>query len=287
MQNPLLNDYVKKHNRGWANAMQVLGREVGEVVAFILIYEGIHKDPKNQQYIFYGMTGVVLVAGLLITIFMVKDKKPKRDYVKDEQTGEVMRHATKVAEDEDPNDTGSDIDLYIPETVAFFKGVSLNCWGKTKLLVQQTYRAIRSDLMTQFILYGFFVNAMMQAKVSTIIYIWLQKWVVNSESDKVKDTDMVWEESWDIYQLFKIINFACSAILLPLFGLISDKIAMGHELMATFGLRAVGTMAYFLMDSPHGAIVIFTFIMISMAASLQGVVMDSLYSKRLPGDVRA
>ena len=136
MQNPLLNDYVKKHNRGWANAIQVLGREVGEVVAFVLIYEGIHKDAKNQQYIFYGMTGVVLVGGLLITIFMVKDKKPKRDYVKDEQTGEVKRHATKVAEDEDPNDTGSDIDLYIPETVAFFKGVTLNCWGKTKLLVQ-------------------------------------------------------------------------------------------------------------------------------------------------------
>lgn len=78
-----------------------------------------------------------------------------------------------MAEDEDPNDTGSDIDLYIPETYRFFKGVGLSCWGKTKLMVKQTWRAIFSDLMTQFILYGFFVNAMMQAKVSTIIYIWL------------------------------------------------------------------------------------------------------------------
>ena len=135
MQNPLLNDYVKKHNRGWANAMQVLGKELGEIFAFILIYDGFHKDAKNQQYIFFGMTGVVLVAGLLITIFMVKDVKPKRDYVKDEKTGEVKRHPTKVKEDEDPNDTGSDIDLYIPETFQFFKGVTLTCWGKTKLLV--------------------------------------------------------------------------------------------------------------------------------------------------------
>ena len=148
LQNPLLNDYVKKHNRGWANAMQVLGKEIGEVLAFILIYEGIHKDPENQKYIFYGMTGVVFAGGLLITIFMVKDKPPKRDYVQDEKTGEVKRHKVKVEADEDPNDTGSDIDLYIPETAAFFKGVTLSCWGKTKLLIKQTWNAIRSDLMT-------------------------------------------------------------------------------------------------------------------------------------------
>ena len=80
------------------------------------------------------MTGVVLIFGLLITIFMVKDVKPKRDYVKDETTGEVKRHVTKIKEDEDPNDTGSDIDLYIPETLNFFKGVGLTCWDKTKLL---------------------------------------------------------------------------------------------------------------------------------------------------------
>ena len=38
MQNPLLMDYVKKQNRGWASAMQFLGKEIGELTAFILIY---------------------------------------------------------------------------------------------------------------------------------------------------------------------------------------------------------------------------------------------------------
>ena len=76
-------------------------------------------------------------------------------------------------------------------------------------------------------------------------------------------------------------------MLIPVFGLISDKIGLGHELMLTFGIRCVGTMAFFLLDSPKGAVVIVTFVMISMSASLQGVVMDSLYSKRLPADARA
>ena len=82
MQNPLLNDYVKRHNMGWANAMQVLGKEVGEITAFVLIYKGIHYDKENQQMIFYVMTGLVLVVGLLTTIFLVKETKVERNYVK-------------------------------------------------------------------------------------------------------------------------------------------------------------------------------------------------------------
>ena len=38
MQNPLINDYVKKHNRGWASALNTIGKEIGEITAFILIY---------------------------------------------------------------------------------------------------------------------------------------------------------------------------------------------------------------------------------------------------------
>ena len=143
------------------------------------------------------------------------------------------------------------------------------------------------DLMTQFILYAFFVNAMMQAKASTIYYIWLQKFVVSEDKPIKLDNELIWDESWDIYQLFKIINFVCAGVLLPLFGLFSNKIGMGHELLVTYGVRTIGTMAFFLMDNPNGAIVIFTFIMISLSASLQQVVIESMFSKRLPGDVRA
>ena len=107
---------------------------------------------------------------------------------------------------------------------------------------------------------------MMQAKVSTIIYIWLVKWVV--DTDIVLDNELTGDESWDIYQYFKIINFVCAGVLLPIFGLVSDKFALGHELMTVFGLRGIGCMCFFLMDTPKGDVVIFTFIAISLSASL-------------------
>ena len=85
------------------------------------------------------MTGAVLVLGLLVTFIMVKDTKVDRNYIKNEK-GELERRQVKVAEDEEPNDDGSDVDLGIPEvvdgTVGFVKGLTLSCWGKTKLLVR-------------------------------------------------------------------------------------------------------------------------------------------------------
>lgn len=49
------------------------------------------------------MTGVVLVGGLLVTVFMVKDAKLDKNYVKNDK-GEVKRVRVKVAKDEEPND---------------------------------------------------------------------------------------------------------------------------------------------------------------------------------------
>lgn len=83
--------------------MQFLGKEIGEITAFILIYKGIHYDKTNQKYIFFGMTGIVLVCGILVTVFMVKDAKLDKNYVKNDK-GEVMRIKVKVAKDEEPND---------------------------------------------------------------------------------------------------------------------------------------------------------------------------------------
>lgn len=140
--------------------------------------------------------------------------------------------------------------------------------------------------MTKFILYITFVNAMMKAKIGTIVYLWMTKWSIPADSIKIKDTDLTGDESWDRYQVFSLISFIISLVLLPLYGLFSDKIASGHELMLTFGLRCIGCMGFFLLDSPHGDIVIWTFISIKMSASLQAVVIDSLYAKRLPGDIR-
>ena len=47
MQNPLLGDYVKKGNHGWAQAFQKLGFVMGEIFAFLILLVGVEADRKT------------------------------------------------------------------------------------------------------------------------------------------------------------------------------------------------------------------------------------------------
>ena len=82
------------------------------------------------------MAGAVLVLGLFTAVFLVKDKKIRRDYVSDKD-GNYKRVKAKVAIDEDPDDSGSDVDnSLVGEGVHFIKGFSQTVWQKTKTLLQ-------------------------------------------------------------------------------------------------------------------------------------------------------
>ena len=86
---------------------------------------------------------------------------------------------------------------------------------------------------------------MFKSKVSTFIYLWLVSWSIDSESPKILDHDLYSDEAWDIYQWFKVVNFITAFVFIPIYGLYTDKVPMGHELMLSFGIRAVATMAFF------------------------------------------
>ena len=73
--NPLLNDYVKKGNHGWAQALQKLGFVIGEIIAFFILLVGVDSDPETQDMIYFTMSGIVLFTGLFVTFCMVKERK--------------------------------------------------------------------------------------------------------------------------------------------------------------------------------------------------------------------
>ena len=91
IQNPLLNDYVKRRNRGWAVGFQRLGYTIGEILSFVLIALEFHKKEGAADKVFFTMTGIVFFLGLFTVIFMVKDRKVPRNYTKDEN-GQVKRY---------------------------------------------------------------------------------------------------------------------------------------------------------------------------------------------------
>ena len=75
-------------------------------------------------------------------------------------------------------------------------------------------------------------------------------------------------------------------VLLPIFGYISDKIPLGREVMLVYGMRGVAVMAFCFCDSLNDNTAIFTLVMIQTLSNLQAITIESLFTKRLPGDIR-
>ena len=71
------------------------------------------------------MTGIVFFLGIFVVVFMVKDRKIPRTYTENEK-GEVRRHPEKLQKDDDENDTGSDLDIGMPEGAMMVKAKKKN-----------------------------------------------------------------------------------------------------------------------------------------------------------------
>ena len=79
---------------------------------------------------FFTMTGIVFFMGILVVVFMVKNRKIPRNYTKDEK-GHIKRHPQKLEKDDDENDTGSDLDYgELPEGSLMVKAKNKNICGQ-------------------------------------------------------------------------------------------------------------------------------------------------------------
>lgn len=97
MQNPLLNDYVKKHKRGCGAALQEYGKLFGQIISFIAFYSDYYLTEGGKAVIFYSVSGGTLVIGLLVCFVLLREPEIKRDYKK-EKDGKLTRQ-TKAEED--------------------------------------------------------------------------------------------------------------------------------------------------------------------------------------------
>lgn len=86
---------------------------------------GVHEDKDNQETVFISSAAGILVIGFLTSFMLVKDKKISRIYANNDE-GKPERVKEVVHHDEDPNDTGSDLDLGLQAGVYATKSKSLS-----------------------------------------------------------------------------------------------------------------------------------------------------------------
>lgn len=281
LQNPLLNDYVKRRNRGWASGFQRLGYTIGEIVSFIFISLELHKDEEMQDKVFFWMTGIVFFLGIFVVVFMVKDRKIPRTYTKDDK-GVKRRHPEKLQKDDDENDTGSDIDIGLPDGAYMTKAKNKNVCGQIKLIWGQKKLAVKEDSLNWLIFYCTFVNKMCRDKFMMIVMIWYASFIVPGE-----DSDFNKKESEEQYKYVSTLALTASLFAVPMYGWLTDRLSTEYELGLAYITRCAAGIAFFSIHDPMSDLVTWAIVGFVLSSNFEEVCIESLYSKRLPGDIRA
>lgn len=86
-----------------------------------------------------------------------------------------------------------------------------------------------------------------------------------------------------------VISLGLTAVLfaVPSFGFITDHLSTGAELLLSFGVRSIAGFGFFALRNPNSGWLTFSVMIFMLASSLEEVCIESLFSKRLPGDIRA
>lgn len=136
---------------------------------------------------------------------------------------------------------------------------------------------------------------MMKDALNKIILMWLASYVLSDGGEALKvpfadpenDSLISEDESNEIFKKIVLIGQIGSLVAVPLFGYLTDKLSAGYELIVAFGARCATCFLFFFLDSPKGFEPITILVAMTLFANLQEVVIESLFAKRLPGDVRA
>jgi len=73
----------------------------------------------------------------------------------------------------------------------------------------------------------------------------------------------------------------------PTYGWLTDRLATEYELLLAYGTRMCAGLSFFFIDNPMDGIVTWTIVAFLLSSNFEEVCIESLFAKRLPGDIRA
>lgn len=131
---------------------------------------------------------------------------------------------------------------------------------------------------------------MARENFSMIILIWFTQFVVSDEELELEGVSPYAMSEDDQSAKYKYVNtIALTAVIFgtPIYGFLTDVFETGGELLVAFGWRAIAGYGIWALKDPNNDWIIWTVTFFTLAGNFQEVTIDSLFSKRLPGDIRA
>ena len=174
MGNPLIMDYIKKYSRGRATALQEMGKLIGELIGFIIIFE-LYKNGGNAGSAFLVISIMVFCVGVFVSCLMVKEKKISVVYIIDPMgLHKIVKE--DIWEDEDEEDDGLDFDDVKIKAERAYE-TSLKGCLKVKTLTTNVFVALGEDRILWFAIYASFVHKFIAYSFNTYFWLYMASWV--------------------------------------------------------------------------------------------------------------
>ena len=106
-------------------------------------------------------------------------------------------------------------------------------------------------------------------------------------SDETIEGEFHKERMEEMYKYTTTIALTAALFAVPSYGWLTDKLPTEYELLLAYGTRCIAGIGFFCITDPEDALVTWTIVAFMLASNFEEVVISSLFSKRLPGDVRA
>ena len=90
-----------------------------------------------------------------------------------------------------------------------------------------------------------------------------------------------------MYKYSQTLGLTACIFAVPMYGWLTDHLSTEYELSVAYGVRCIACFSFFAISDPTQDIVIYTIMAFMLASQFEEVCVDSLLSKRLPGDIRA
>ena len=277
MGNPLIMDYIKKYSRGRASALQEMGRLIGELIGFFVIF-GIYRSGGDVGGAFLVISIIVFCVGVFVSCLLVKEKKISVVYIIDPMgIHKIVKE--DIWEDEDEEDDGLDLDdLKIKADRAL--EASLKGCKKVKTLTTNVFEALGEDRILWFAIYASFVHKFIAYSFNTYFWLYVTSWV--GQLDDFTD-----EDALDLYALALQVGMTTALVAMPFFGWYNDKRPVNEQLLIAYGIRMIASFFFFFARSPKDLQVWLCAIGMIVGSNLESIASYGFWVKRIPKDVRA
>lgn len=199
----------------------------------------------------------------------------------------VVKEAPK-AEEPKPADEEPAIDGFGAKTVGDKNSKQKKKENSVNEKTNQMFQLARKkDPIFLICFYGAMTARLMQGQFTTFYLLWVATFTAKKGVEEIPEGLISNKDGLLIYNDVITTSMILTLLLMPLVGYLTDRIPSEIQIVLVFGIRMTASAGFYTLERPDNFVAYVIPVIIGIFTNLENVVINALFLKKLPGDIRA